>query len=57
MAWLDLASRSLLVDYSGLRVHRPLLERVAGQAGYRLVLLLFSAVFFMRVALLPYLEA
>lgn len=49
----EVASRPVLVDYSGLRVYRPLLERLAGQAGYRPVLLLIGAVFFIAMALLP----
>ena len=53
MAWLNTASRSLLVDYSGLKVYKSPWARLAGQAGYRPVLLVFAAVFVIGVALLP----
>ena len=53
MARVETASRSILLDYSGLKVHKRPLDRVVGQAGYRPILLLLVAIFFVVMALLP----
>ncbi|MCH8205877.1 MAG: anion permease [Chloroflexi bacterium] len=53
MARLDTASRPLLVDYSGLGVHKPLSDRLVGRPGYRPFLLVVVAALFIGVALLP----
>ena len=52
-AWVDTSGRPLLVDYSGLRVSRPLAKLLTGQAGYRPVLLRVAVVFLLGVVLLP----
>ena len=53
MARVETASRSILLDYSGLKVYKRPLDRLVGQAGYRPILLLLVAVFFVVMALLP----
>ena len=52
-AWLGTAGRPLLVDYSGLRVYRPLSRLLTGQAGYRPAVLLFAVACLLAVVLLP----
>ncbi|MEE9248586.1 MAG: hypothetical protein V3U79_07825, partial [Dehalococcoidia bacterium] len=52
-ARLGMTPRPLLVDYSGLRVHRTASEVLAGRAGHRPALLLLAAVFFILMALVP----
>ena len=49
----DLPARPLLVDYSRLVVRRTALETLVGQAGYRPILMLAAALFFMAMVLLP----
>ena len=49
----DAAGRTFPVDCSGLQVHQTLWEMLAGQSGYRPILLIFAALFFVLVMLLP----
>ena len=49
----DAAGRTFPIDYSGLKVHQTLWEMLAGQSGYRPILLIFAALFFVLVMLLP----
>ena len=45
--------RPILIDYSSLRVHRPLSRRLTGRSGYRPVVLLVAFASFISMALLP----
>jgi len=49
----DKTARPLLVDYSGLRVHRTPSEVLAGQAGYRPILLFFAALSLIFAVMFP----
>ena len=50
---LELTDRPVLIDYSSLRVHRPISKRLAGRAGQRPIVLLVASVLFLSMALLP----
>ena len=50
---LDAPGPSFRVDYSGLKVHGSLWRVLTGQAGYRPILLMFAALFFVSIMLLP----
>ena len=51
--WLGVAPRPCLVDYSGLIVRRSISAALVGQPGYRPIALLFAAVLFLSVLLVP----
>ena len=50
---LELTDRPILIDYSGLLVHRPFSRRLTGRAGRRPALLLVALGLFLSMALLP----
>ena len=50
---LERESRPILVDYSGLKIRKTASEYLNGQAGYRPIVLLIAAVFFLSMLLLP----
>ena len=50
---LELTDRPVLIDYSSLRVHRPISKRLAGRAGQRPIVLLVASALFLSMALLP----
>jgi len=50
---LERESQPILVDYSGLRIHKTASEYLKGQSGYRPIALLIAAVFFLSMLLLP----
>ena len=52
-AWLGVASRPCLVDYSGLRVRKSVATAFIGQAGYRPIALLVAAILFLSLLLIP----
>jgi len=51
--WLGIAPRPCLVDYSGLKVRRSFSAALAGQPGYRPIALLFAAILFLSILLVP----
>ena len=52
-AWLEITTRPFLVDYSGLKVRTPARELLAGQAGYRPIVLFIGAILFILMVVLP----
>ena len=50
---LERESRPILVDYSGLKIRKTASEYLNGQSGYRPIVLLIAAVFFLSMLLLP----
>ena len=51
--WLEIAARSVLVDYSGLKVRRGLWKIMAGHGGHRPIVLLVAAIFILSILILP----
>ena len=51
--WLELTPRPVLVDYGGLRVRKTAWTVLAGQAGYRPIVLIIAAFALIVVALVP----
>ena len=52
-AWLGRASQPILVDYSGLRVHKSTQDTLRGQAGYRPIVLIVAAFLFLVLVVMP----
>ena len=52
-SWLGIAPRPCLVDYSRLIVKRSFSAALAGQPGYRPIALLFAAILFLSILLVP----
>ena len=51
--WLEIASRPVLVDYSGLKVRIAPWKIMAGHGGHRPIVLLMAAFFILSVLILP----
>ena len=51
--WLEIASRPVLVDYSGLKVRTAPWKIMAGHGGYLPIVLLMAAFLFLSILILP----